>query len=104
MIYLTDGGGGAPSTSEEPPHPSSYHIGRCVSLPLLGRFSKLDCSTTKRVPVPIPNDMSSESSRRDVSNADTFGTDTIPTVEISIMQNRPRGDIIYIYVPSNTVQ
>ena len=33
----------------------------------LGRFSKLDCSTTKRV--PIPNDKSSESSRRDVSNA-----------------------------------
>ena len=37
----------------------------------LGRFSKLDCSTTKRV--PIPNDTSSESSRRDVSNADLFG-------------------------------
>ena len=40
--------------------------------PTLGRFSKLDCSTTKRAPVPIVptrNHTSSESSRRDVSNA-----------------------------------
>ena len=32
--------------------------------------------------VPIPNDTSSESSRRDVPNADLFGTGTNPTVEI----------------------
>ena len=50
----------------------------------LERFSKLDCSTAKRV--PIPNDSSSESSRRDVSSADLLSTDTavnIPTVEVS---------------------
>ena len=34
------------------------------------------------------NDTSSESSRRDGSNADHFGTDTIPTVEISTTENR----------------
>ena len=43
----------------------------------LERFLKVDCSTTKRVPivplVPIPNDTSSESSRRVVSNVDLFG-------------------------------
>ena len=37
-----------------------YRIGRCISHSLpLERFSELDCSTTKRV--PIPNDASSES-------------------------------------------
>ena len=62
-----------------------------------GAVSKLDCSTTKRVSlVPIPNHTPSESSRRDVFNADVFGTDTIPTVEIWIMENRPRG-VCYIY-------
>ena len=44
----------------------------------LGRFSKLDYSTTKRM--PMPNDTSSESSRRDVSSAELLGIDTIPTV------------------------
>ena len=39
----------------------------------------------------IPNDTSSERSRRDVSRADVFGTDTVPTVETSTMENRPRG-------------
>ena len=33
--------------------------------------------------MPTPNDTSSESSPRDVANAALFGTDTIPTVEIS---------------------
>ena len=55
----------------------------------LGRFSQLDCSTTKRV--PIPNDTSSASSRRAVSNAEILGDDTIPTAEISTLENRPRG-------------
>ena len=55
----------------------------------LGRFSELDCSTTKRL--PIANDTASESSRRDVSNPDLFGTDTTQTVEISGMENRLRG-------------
>ena len=41
----------------------------------LGRFSKRDCSLIKRV--PVPNDTCSESSRRDVSNADLLGTGTI---------------------------
>ena len=67
-------------------------IRRCIShITPLGRFSELDCSTTKRVLVPTPNDTSSECSRRDVPNADLFGTDTTPTVEISTMGNRPRG-------------
>ena len=74
----------------------------------LGEFSKLDCSTTKRVPLPIPSDASSESSRRDVSDAHLFfgigngtllvveqssleDTDAVPTAEISTMENRPRG-------------
>ena len=41
--------------------------------------------------VPIPNDTSSESSRRDVSMIDLFGTGTIPTVVISIMEDRTKG-------------
>ena len=36
----------------------------------LGRFSRIDCTTTKRV--QMPNGMSSESCRGDVSNADFF--------------------------------
>ena len=55
----------------------------------LGCFCKVDCSTTKRV--PIPNDMSRESFRRDVSRVDLFGTGSILTVEISTTENRPRG-------------
>ena len=58
-------------------------------------FSEPDCSTTERV--PIPNDTSSERSRRDASNADLFGTDTIPTVGISTMEHRPRGGWCYIH-------
>ena len=41
--------------------------------------------------MPIPNDTSSESSRRDISNADLFGNETIPIVQMSSMDNRPRG-------------
>ena len=44
--------------------------------PLLGLF-KLDRSSTKRM--PIPNDRSPESSRRDASNADFFGTHIYPS-------------------------
>ena len=66
-----------------------YTYGGVYHTPCLGRFSKLDCSTIKTV--PIPNETSSESSRRDVSNAQLGGTGTIPTVEISTMENRPRG-------------
>ena len=51
----------------------------------LGRYSKLDCSIplidcsiSNRV--EVSNDTSSERSRRDVSNAGLFGTDTIPTI------------------------
>ena len=48
--------------------------------------------TTKRVPVPIPNDTSSESPWRDVPSADLNGTDNIPTaVEMLTMEKRPRG-------------
>ena len=74
-----------------------YRIGRCTShKPPLWRFPKLDCSTTKTVPrVPLPNDRSPESSRRDASNAHFFGTATSPTVEISRMENRPRGGVMY---------
>ena len=43
--------------------------------------------------MPIPNDMSSESSRRDVCNADLFGTDAIPTTEISSMESRLGGAV-----------
>ena len=46
-----------------------YRIRLCISHPW-GVFSKLDRSTTKRV--PIPNDTFSESSRRDGSNAERF--------------------------------
>ena len=71
-----------------------YRIGRCTSIShTLGRFSKIDCSPSKRM--PRPNATSSESSRRHVSNADLIGTDIfqllIPTMEISTMENRPRG-------------
>ena len=69
-----------------------YRI-RCISH---HQCSKVDCSTTKRV--PIPNETSSESSRRDVSKADRFGVDTIPTVEMSRMENRIRGVLTYTVV------
>ena len=47
--------------------------------------------------MPVPNDTSSESCLRDVSNVDLFGTNTVPTVEISTMENRPRGGWCYIH-------
>ena len=56
--------------------------------------------------MPIPNDTSSESSRRDASNADLLGTGTIPTtptiptaVEISSMENRFRRGTRYRNAP-----
>ena len=69
-----------------------YRIRRCISHTPLGRLSKPDCSTTKRG--AIPNDTSSESSRRDISNADIFGTVTAPTVEIPSMENQSSGVIV----------
>ena len=51
--------------------PPNTTVRLTVYITTLGRFSNLDCSTTKRV--PTPNDRS----RRDVSNADLFGTFTI---------------------------
>ena len=42
--------------------------------------------------MPIPNGTPSESSWRDVSTADPFGTGTVPlAVEISTIETRPRG-------------
>ena len=75
-----------------------HHAARVshIQLPVyhtpMGRFSKADCSTTKRV--QTPNDTSSESSRRDISNADIFGTVTAPTVEIPSMENQSSGVIV----------
>ena len=43
-------------------------VTRCIYHTRLGRFFKLDCPTTERV--PIPNDTYSEISRRDLSNAE----------------------------------
>ena len=60
--------------------------------PTRGGFSKLDFSTTKRV--PTTNDTSSERSRQIFSNADMFGMDAVPTVDISTTKNRPRGGVI----------
>ena len=51
-------------------------------------LKEFNCSTTKRV--SIPTDTSSGSSLIDASNADGFGIDTIPTAEISTMENQPR--------------
>ena len=77
---------------------TSHPPGACITPPTppwgvyhtpLGRFSKVDCSTTKRV--PTPNDTSSGSSPRDISNPDLLGTGTIPNVEISSTENRARG-------------
>ena len=58
----------------------------------LGRFSKLDCSTTKRV--PIPNHTSSECSRRGVFNAEHFWHrpssnygDIIHSLQVTIKMN-----------------
>ena len=73
------------------------HIRRCISHPPGACFFfKLDCSTTKRV--PIPNDTSSDSSRRDVSNAELLGTDAIPAVEISRYGKSPQGCVMYTVV------
>ena len=55
----------------------------------LGQFSKRGCSITKRV--STPDEISSESFRRDVSNAQMFRTGATPIVEISTMENRPTG-------------
>ena len=59
----------------------------------LGRLSKLDRWTTKRVPiVPIPNHTYSESSRRDDSNAELCCTDTLFQLSrSSSVENRLRG-------------
>ena len=54
------------------------------------RFSKLDCWTTNAVPIVMPNDTSTESSRQH-AYADLFGSDTLPTADVSSMENRPRG-------------
>ena len=52
-------------------------------------------STTERVPVPIPNDTSSESTRH-VSNSDNSGTDTTPNCgDISTTENQPRVVLTY---------
>ena len=67
----------------------AYRYTTAFITPRCGGLSNLDCSTTKRV--PAPNDTSSESSRRHVSNAGLFGTGTTPTVEIASMEHRPRG-------------
>ena len=106
-------------------HPQKYRTNRTqiTVMPLLyttvcyvyhtplGRFSKPDCSTNKRVPlVPIPSDTSSESSRRCVSNADLLDTATAPTtvVEITATENQPRGMgviftvIVHIRQPTNS--
>ena len=62
-----------------------YRIRRAVYIHTpLRWFSELDFSTSKRV--LIPNDTYSESSRRDDSNTELYGTDTIPTAEISTME------------------
>ena len=50
-----------------------------------GRLSKLDCSTTKMVRLAIPNDASSETSRRDHSNADLF----LATTYSKLWRHRP---------------
>ena len=79
----------------------AYRIYDGVYNTLLGWFSKLHCSTTKRV--PIPNDTSAASSRRDVSNAYLCGASIIPTVEVSSIGHRPRGVcVIYTLSYSNT--
>lgn len=57
----------------------------------VGRFSKLECSTTISVPYRTTRCTSSEGPRRDVSNADLLDTDTILSVEILSMKIRPKG-------------
>ena len=48
----------------------------------------------------MPNDTSSESSLRDVSNAELFGTGTMPPVEVSTMNlgKSAEGGVIYTVV------
>ena len=66
-----------------------YHISHTLE-----RFSKLDCSTIKRAPIPnvppIPNETSSERSQRYVSNAYLFGTDTTNRIYITWETNLRR--------------
>ena len=67
-------------------------IRRCTSHTPLGRFSELDWSTTKRV--STPNDASSESALVEMLSTPTFVAPTLfrlPLVEISTMENRPKG-------------
>ena len=64
------------------PHTTAVYVA-----PRLGRFSKADCSTTKKV--VIQNHTSSAISRRYVSSAYLFRTDAILTVEISSIEHRP---------------
>ena len=74
--------------------PGTVRDGIYISHPRRAVFQAqlLDHSSYYNNRVSIPKDASSESSRRDVSDADLSGTgDTIPTVEIASMKNRPRG-------------
>ena len=48
--------------------------------------------------MPIPNDMSSESSPRDVSYADLFGSGSVQTVELSSMETSLGGGVMYTAV------
>lgn len=67
----------------------------------VGRFPKLDCLLCDQEgAVPIPNDTPSQSSPRHAANADLFSNGTIPTVDISSMENRPTGGCdIYMHRP-----
>ena len=76
----------------------------------LDRVSKLDCFWQRRGPVPIPNDTSSESSRRDGSNAD-FWAPTLLILLILCHLSRHRPVIhtvvygvvhVLIHTPSST--
>ena len=61
-----------------------YRILCTVCHTSLGLFSKVDRSTTKRV--PTPNNTSAESSRRDASKAPTF---LAPTLSQLLWRYRP---------------
>ena len=73
---------------------------KCIGGKLFDTDLREDLNKQKARGRKIPNDESSGSSRRDVSNADLFGTATIPTVEISTMNlgKSAQGGVIYTVI------
>ena len=64
----------------------------------LGRFSKLDCSTTQRVPIPNDAYVFGTLSVGSFPTSDLFGTDTIPNCGGIDREKSAQGGVMYTVV------